>query len=243
MSTYEQSRYVLQPRQKRSREALGKIVAAAEHILRAEGYDGFSIAAVAEASGLPVGNIYRRFTGKAELLLAVKENVTARIEKRVEEHLSHKTIDDAHGLIREFVATLVETFTSDENVHHILFDDRVRNPEMEEIGSSGRVRIFTAFRDRILPYLGHLDADRADMLARLTFHIIASAVVDKASGREPILDTLSWDRLETEVSIAAITYLQQALVADPPTGNMAGPAGRPSGTGTRAPAPRRRSGR
>jgi len=210
MSTYETSAYVLRPHQKRSREALRKIVAAAEQLLRTEGYDGFSMAAIADTSGLPVGNIYRRFNGKAELLQAVKENVTARIEDRVEGRISNGAFSDAELLVRAFIAALVETFTSDETVHRILFDDRVRSPVMEEIGNSGRRRIFKVFKDALLPHLTHVDAARAEMLARIAFHIIASAVVGKASGRDPTFENLSWPVLEAEVSIATITYLRHA---------------------------------
>jgi hypothetical protein len=71
MSAFDNSPHVLRPRQQRSREALAKIVQAAEHILRTDGPDGFSIAAVARTSGLPTANIYRRFRFKEDILLAL----------------------------------------------------------------------------------------------------------------------------------------------------------------------------
>jgi len=55
MSTFDISLHVLRPQQERSRAALAKIVQAAEKILRKDGIDGFSMAAVAEAADLPVG--------------------------------------------------------------------------------------------------------------------------------------------------------------------------------------------
>ena len=80
MSTFDTSPHVLRPQQERSRAALAKIVQAAEKILRKNGIDGFSMAAVAEAADLPVGNIYRRFKGKDELLQAIKHDVVANRE-------------------------------------------------------------------------------------------------------------------------------------------------------------------
>jgi len=90
MSTFDISPHVLRPQQERSRAALAKIVQAAEKILRKDGIDGFSMAAVAESADLPVGNIYRRFKGKDELLQAIKHDVTSRIEMAVAARLSQQ---------------------------------------------------------------------------------------------------------------------------------------------------------
>ncbi len=93
-STFDISPHVLRPQQERSRAALAKIVQAAEKILRKDGIDGFSMAAVAEAADLPVGNIYRRFEGKDELLQAIKHDVTSRIEMAVAARLSQQQFSD-----------------------------------------------------------------------------------------------------------------------------------------------------
>jgi AcrR family transcriptional regulator len=85
MSAFDNSPHVLRPRQQRSREALAKIVQAAEHILRTDGPDGFSIAAVAHTSGLPIANIYRRFRFREDILLALKDDITARVDRAVME--------------------------------------------------------------------------------------------------------------------------------------------------------------
>ena len=72
MTTIEASAHVLKPQQRRSRAALARIVEAAEHLLRTNSIADFSMAAVAEAAGMPVGNIYRRFRGKDDLLVIRK---------------------------------------------------------------------------------------------------------------------------------------------------------------------------
>jgi len=143
MSTFETSPHVLRPQQQRSRVALAKIVTAAERLLRTKGIDGFSMAEVAEAAGLPVGNIYRRFRGKDELLQAIKYDVTARIEDAVAERLSLDAFKDIADLIRRFAGATCDTFAADEKLYRTLFSAQTADSAMHRIGASGRLRIFS----------------------------------------------------------------------------------------------------
>jgi AcrR family transcriptional regulator len=220
MSNFDVSPHIFPPRQQRSRKALAKIVKAAEHILRTEGFDGFSMAAVAKTSGLPVGNIYRRFKGKSELLQALKEDVTSRIEKAVLERLSKSRHTGISPFVQNFVAAVIQVFVDDESVHRILFDARVRDPVMDRIGSGGRHRIFNYYREALLPLLAHIDNEKAETLARVSFQIIASAVVGKAQGGDRMLSSMSWTELQAEFAGAAIAYLNLSITGPPP---VAGP--------------------
>jgi AcrR family transcriptional regulator len=217
MSNFDVSPHVFPPRQQRSRKALAKIVKAAEHILRTEGFDGFSMAAVAKTSGLPVGNIYRRFKGKSELLQALKEDVTSRIEKAVLERLSKSQHSGISPFVQGFVAAVIQVFVDDESVHRILFDARVRDdPAMDRIGSSGRHRIFNYYREGLLPLLARIDNKKAETLARVSFQIMASAVVGKAQGSDRMLSSLSWTELQAEFAAAAIAYLTSSITGPLP---------------------------
>ena len=213
MSTFDTSPHVLRPQQERSRAALAKIVQAAEKILRKNGIDGFSMAAVAEAADLPVGNIYRRFKGKDELLQAIKHDVTSRIEEAVAGRLSQREFSDIPGLVRGFVGAISKTFASDETLYRMIFDRRMRNSVMDQIGSSGRRRIFARYREALLPLLDGVPKGRAELLARVSFHLFAVAVLGKARLDDEALADLSWNALGTEVGMAAITYLEANLSA------------------------------
>jgi AcrR family transcriptional regulator len=76
------------PQQARSRAVLQKVLGAAEDVLALDGLDGFTIAAVAERAGVSVGGLYRRFTGKEQLLAAVKDRLLTRLETRLSEALA-----------------------------------------------------------------------------------------------------------------------------------------------------------
>jgi AcrR family transcriptional regulator len=210
MSTFDTSPHVLRPQQRRSRAALAKIVEAAEQLLRTSSIDDFSMAAVAQAAGLPVGNIYRRFRGKDELIQAIKEDVIARIEDAVTERLSRARFRDIPSLIHGFVGAVSEVFSSDESVHRFL-SSRSGDPVLCQIGSSGRRRIFLYYRDALLPLLPHESAERAELLVRVSFHLLAAAMVGKACGDDQTLTDLSWNVLGAEISTAAIAYLQASV--------------------------------
>ena len=207
LSTFDTSPHVLRPQQGRSRAALARIVAAAEQLLRTNSIDDFSMAAVAQAAGMPVGNIYRRFRSKDELIQAIQEDVVARIEDAVTERLSREQFRDIPSLIHGFVGVVSEAFSSDESVHRFL-SSRSGDPVLCEIGSSGRRRIFLYYRDALLPLLPHESAERAELLVRVSFHLLAAAITGKACADDQTLTDLSWSVLGAEISTAAIAYLR-----------------------------------
>jgi AcrR family transcriptional regulator len=213
MSTFDTSPHVLRPQQERSRAALAKIVQAAEKILRENGIDGFSMAAVAEAADLPIGNIYRRFKGKDELLQAIKHDVTSRIEEAVAGRLSQREFSDIPSLVRGFVGAISKTFAGDETLYRMMFDSRTRNSVLDQIGSSGRRRIFAKYREALLPFLGGVPKGRAELLVRVSFHLLAAAILGKARADDGALTDLSWNSLGTEVGMAAIAYLETNISA------------------------------
>jgi hypothetical protein len=49
---------------------------------------------------------------------------------------------------------------------------------------------------------------RAEILARVSFHLFAVALLGKARNNDEALTDLSWKALATEVGTAAIAYLE-----------------------------------
>ncbi|WP_394569081.1 TetR/AcrR family transcriptional regulator [Bradyrhizobium sp. 31Argb] len=216
MSTFETSPHVVRPQQQRSRAALAKIVTAAEQLLRTKGADGFSMAEVAEAAGLPVGNIYRRFRGKDELLQAIKYEITARIEEAVGERLSQRPFDNMADVIERFAAATCDTFAGDEKLYFAVFAaQRGGTSEMDRIGARGRRRIFSRYREALLPFLQGVAGDKAELMARVSFHIITAAVLGKARASDEALSDVSWTALGEEFGRAALAYLQTNMQSIP----------------------------
>ena len=204
LSTFEASPHVLRPQQQRSRAALARIVKAAEKLLGKSGIDDFSMAAVAQAAGMPIGNIYRRFRGKDELIQAIKLDAIVRIENAVTERLSGERFPDIPSLIRGIVGAVTEAYSRDQGLHRLLFDRSSCDPVLTEIGSSGRRRIFEYYRDALLPLLPPTSAERAQTLVRVSFHLISAAMAGKACADDWTLTDLSWNALGAEISTAVI---------------------------------------
>jgi AcrR family transcriptional regulator len=65
-----------QPRQKRSRESLRRLLDAVEAVLDKHGLEGATVARIAVAADLSPGNVYRRFPDKDALMRAVFSRAT-----------------------------------------------------------------------------------------------------------------------------------------------------------------------
>jgi AcrR family transcriptional regulator len=205
----EKSAHVLAPQQKRSREALANIVNTAEQLLRKKGIEGFSITEVATISKIPVGSIYRRFEGKAELLQAIKEDVMIRIENVVIEHISDKKLSDIETLVRVFAEASTRALAADEEINRVLLGwtpNKFSTPTQS--GAEEHMRVFTRYRDSLVPLLATKNKSQAEMLARVSFNIVATAITGKVKGGDPILDALSWTDIGAEFGSAAIAYLE-----------------------------------
>jgi AcrR family transcriptional regulator len=68
------------PRQQRSRDSLERVLTAGVDVLAKEGWEGFTVAAVAKAAGVSVGMIYGRFENKDALFEAIHERFMSEIE-------------------------------------------------------------------------------------------------------------------------------------------------------------------
>ena len=211
MSAFDSSPHVVRPRQQRSREARAKIVRAAEHILQTDGPDGFSIAAVAHASGLPIANIYHRFRFKEDILLALKDDITARADRAVMEKVGNH-FARVEDFISDFVLAMVNAFAQDETIHRALLDSRVRTPAMDRIGSAARRRIFIHYHDKMREFLPSLDKRRAETVIAVSFNIIMYAVVGRATAIDPLLKSFSWNEIAEEYTSAAVGYLKNEFL-------------------------------
>lgn len=61
----------------------GRILDAAERMVRAEGFDAMSVAAIAREAGIGKGAVYREFTAKRDILDALLQRGTARMADAV----------------------------------------------------------------------------------------------------------------------------------------------------------------
>jgi AcrR family transcriptional regulator len=207
MKSFDASPFVLPPQQERSRAALARIVQAAAEVMVKSGPEGFSMAEIAAAAGMPVGNIYRRFKGKDDIIQAIKLDATARLEAAVMQKLSGQTFGEARDLVFAYAQSMAAAFEKDEALHRVLFSQPTVNPALSQIGTEGRLRIYDRYKRYLLPLLVDVPTRRKEVLVRVSFQIITLAFVAKAAGNDQLMSGTSWAAAAREYGEAAIRYL------------------------------------
>ena len=104
------------------------VLAAAEALFAAYGYEGVSVNRIAEEVGLSVGSLYNLFHGKEELFGAVFINAVQEREEEFDQILGNEEIPPLEAL-RHFLQTMIDTFRS----HQLLFRmvvETMANPHM-----------------------------------------------------------------------------------------------------------------
>lgn len=120
------------PRQRRKdielEERRRDVLASAEALFAAHGYEGVSVNRIADEVGLSVGSLYNLFHGKEELFGAVFMNAVQEREEDFDQILHDESIPPLEAL-RRFLQAMIDTFRS----HQLLFRmvvETMANPHM-----------------------------------------------------------------------------------------------------------------
>jgi len=210
MDSYELSPFVHRPVQERSRIALARIIAGASEVLVREGHDNFSMADIAEAAGLPVGNIYRRFKGKDSIVQAISLDTFTRLEDLIRDRLQGHHFPSAGAVVAELASGMATMSEQNEGLFRVLVSYPVTSADLREIVLAGRRRLVSIYQDAISGFLQDLPEPRRDLVIGVSYHIVASAIVSKSRGDDPTMIGMSWAELAQEMTKAATSYLKAA---------------------------------
>lgn len=193
------------PRQARSRAALQRLLTAAEEVLVSDGFDSFTIAAVAEHAGVSVGGVYRRFTSKEQLIDAVVDGLLKRLEDSVGAALSAAEPSLA-GVVTAFTHALADSLARSGRVASALMGTQ-RTPEAQQRGLSAVTALQRLFLDAAAPY-----TDQIARAARSTALTTAlRTVIGAGAHRTAVVqwwpDGLSWTEWADEIAAMTISYL------------------------------------
>lgn len=192
------------PQQARSRESLQKLLTSAEHVLSTGGLDEFTVAAVAEHAGVSVGAIYRRFSGKEQLLKAVKDQLLEQLETGVTEALRSAT-PALRGTIGAFTHAMAHTFSGHTRAFPALLSGQPA--EGIERGLQALETIQRALVESIEPYLDGITQREPRTAARFAARSIISSCVHRAATCQAWPDGLSWPSWADETTEMAMAYL------------------------------------
>lgn len=193
------------PQQARSRAALQKLLIAAEDVLVNDGLDEFTIAAVAERAGVSVGGVYRRFSGKEQLIEAIINGLLEHLESTVTESLGTAE-PSLGGVIEAFTHALATSFTRSGRVASTLAAGQ-RTPETAQRALQTLTVLQRLFLDAAAPH-GHQIVQTAQSTAlTTTLRTIIGAGAHRAAAIEWWPDGLTWEQWADQIAAMATTYL------------------------------------
>jgi AcrR family transcriptional regulator len=102
------------------------MLAVAEDVLTADGFDEFTMTAVAERAGVSVGAIYRRVGGKEQLLAAVKDRLLSQLEEDLAERLHSADLSLDRPLLARGHSDAAIRPSAQRHGHRLSFSRRLR---------------------------------------------------------------------------------------------------------------------
>ena len=150
------------PQQKRSRESLERLLAAAEEEMCAVGIESFTVADVVRRADLSVGAFYTRFPDKRALLRAVQDRFHSRVEPLLHEQMRERCAG-AKSLaqtVEGLIDTLSRHFTSNRELSRAFMMSSVFDPVMRARGervNKERREVFSSILLAHRAEIGHSD--------------------------------------------------------------------------------------
>jgi AcrR family transcriptional regulator len=180
------------------------VLAAAEDVLAADGFDEFTMTAVAERAGVSVGAIYRRFDGREQLLAAVKDRLLSRLEEDLAERLS--TADSSlEGVVNAFATTIAEAFAAGGPAWPDLL--RSEGKPLQDRGREALGSVRQLFEQASENFGG--EVRRSDSAAALAAEerMITGALIHQASMKSSARDNFPMQEYARQLSDMAVAYL------------------------------------
>jgi AcrR family transcriptional regulator len=193
------------PQQERSRAALQRLLSAAEEVLVSQGLNDFTIAAVAEQAGVSVGGVYRRFSGKEQLLDAVIDSLLMRLEETIAESLNAAEPGLA-GVISAVTHGVATNLTRSGQVASALVGGQ-RTPEAHQRGLQTLTVLQRLFLEAAAPYTHQIVRSARSNALTTTLRTIIGAGGHRAAAIQWWPDGLSWQQWADEITEMATAYL------------------------------------
>lgn len=196
-------------KQERSLRSLERLLGAAETVLARDGWDAFTMNAVAVEAGASVGGIYRRFPSKEHLLRAIKDNALSRADAKYKTLLDYKaaSLDDA---VAHYVKFRIEVLLSYAGLLRKILDAQGGDQLMQDRGRQSATMSLRVFRSMLAPFrseFGHAKPDIAVDVAFFTLHAVVIRRVQELS-HDTAFEHTDWPTLEAELTHMLVSYLR-----------------------------------
>ncbi len=199
------------PQQARSRAALQRLLASAEHVLVNEGLEEFTIARVADHAGVSVGGVYRRFASKEQLIDAIRRELLARLENGVVDALDAAQPSLA-GVIDAFTAALSHILAESGHVIPAVLAGG-RSADAPQHGLQTVATLQQRFFEAAAPHHDQIRHPDPDTALSIAFRSVIAASVHRAAISPWWPDGLTWPQWAREAADMTTAY----LTAEPTT--------------------------
>jgi AcrR family transcriptional regulator len=210
MSSTPTSRHANPAKQERSQRNLEKIVLAAETVLSRDGWEAFTMKAVADEARASVGGIYRRFASKEQLLRAIKDNVLTRADGMHKDIAAHKAKDLA-GALSYYGRARVDALLTYADILRKILDAQQRSDVVMENRGRQSVQLgLRTFRSVVAPHRTEIKHEDPELAIEFAFYIFNASVLRKMQGygSDTIFDHFNWDVMKAELTTVMVRYLK-----------------------------------
>ncbi len=193
------------PQQARSRAALQKILVAAEAELSEIGFDAFTMQSVAARAGVSIGAMYRRFTGREQILDAVKARLLGEVVATVTARVELAAGSGLAEVIRAYTGALAHAFGPRSRVVSEIHRHQAATAEAN--GGKSLRKLELLLLEAAAPYLAEVRRPKPLAAVRFVAQTCLGACVGKMEKARAWSQTESWSEWATEIAEMAILYL------------------------------------
>jgi AcrR family transcriptional regulator len=202
------------PKQRRSRESLERLLAAATAVLEEGGYEAFGVQEVSQRAGVGIGVIYARLGSKEGLFTAVHTRMLASLAADRDELLGSINPHDISTaeLIAAVVAAQAEMFRRHQRLLRVFMVRAETDRWILDRGALASDASARAFAELLLARrdeIHHPEPELAvDVSYRLVYDTLARRIMRGATFESSRL--IEWDALVQELGRACAAYLLHA---------------------------------
>jgi len=208
-AAYDISELSNTPRQRRSQELTLRVLRAAEEIVRSVGYNGLTVAAVAERADVSVGGLYGRFKSRDEIIHAVHQHFLRNMQLASSEwsKCAGQSLDET---IQRFICNIISFFRDYGSLiprygNALPVQVRPSVVKTEECLCENFICALAYHADE-LPLVD------TQQVARLVIHFVfASAVRESVTDMEDTSRRITWPILFAEMPEIAISYVRRCI--------------------------------
>jgi AcrR family transcriptional regulator len=210
MSATVTARHAHPAKQERSQRNLERIVSAAETVLSRDGWDAFTMKAVADEADASVGGIYRRFASKEQLLRAIKDNVLTRADAAHREIANYKSKNLTDAVAR-YARARIDSLTGYAEILRNILEAQQRPDEVMENRGRQSVQVgMDTFRAMVAPHKAEIRHPDPDLAIEFAFYVFSATVLRKmhAYASESVFEHVDWEIMKTEATTLLVSYLK-----------------------------------